>query len=176
MTNDLISLNLLSVNYKGICACELSLLYTTIYNPTQLSLVNLPFWITVGDPFAPSGQCYFKGPKCKMIILWLWFPAVHSSFLQGLWLLYWVFSKRWLFFFCSCYGNSAHICVGLDSRLMPGEMRWYMIDQYPGLETEAWCSIPSFVPYWLLDFSQLTYFLKQLLLVMFKSHITTPFF
>lgn len=99
MTNDLISLNLLSVNYKGICVCELSLLYTTIYNSTQLSLVNLPFWITVSGPFFPSGQYHFKGPKSKMIILWLWFPAVHSSFFQGLWLLYWVFSKRWLFYF-----------------------------------------------------------------------------
>lgn len=68
--------------------------------------------------------------------------------------------------FCSYWSSS-----GFQAHA--GEMRWSMVDLDSGLESEAWCSIPSFAPYWWLDFSQPAYFFEHLFLVMFKSCTTT---
>ena len=47
---------------------------------------------------------------------------------------------------CATRKPTALFCLGQYFRLIPREMMWYMVDQGPGLESEYWCSSPSFVP------------------------------
>lgn len=125
--------------------------------PCTLPFMNLSSWNTVSGPFAPSGQSYVKWPNTKKIILWLWLSAAHSSSSQGLWLLYWVFFQSGflllvlLLEFCSYLFSSGFRAHAWRDAVT-------MVDLDSGLESEAWCSVPSFASYWWLDFSQLTYF------------------
>lgn len=141
----LISLNVLFVSYKRRYVHELSLFNIVLYNPTQLPFMNPPSWITVCGPFAPSGWPHFTGSDTKEIILWLWLlsgsqPSFVRLVTAPLGIL-----QRWLLSLV-LLSNFWCLCFGQDFRLIPGETRWYMVDQAPGLESEPWYFIPSFMP------------------------------